>query len=112
MATAATGGNPSLIERLAAQDSVFLRLAEPYFAPVGHAVRIHSADATDTWIRLAVSSGTSSRLFAIALGYTVDALLLALYLNVLTVGTVRNAGRAVRNAVRQQLLVVKVCVVV
>lgn len=100
---------PSVLEKLAAEDSILFRLAEPLFAPIGHAVRMHSADAKETWIRLAVGNGTSSRIFAIALGYTVDALLLALYLNVLTVGSVRSAGRAVRNAVRQQLLVVKVC---
>ncbi|TCD71774.1 hypothetical protein EIP91_003117 [Steccherinum ochraceum] len=99
---------PSLLERLASEDSLFFRLAEPYFAPVGHAVRTQSAEAQDMWVQLAVGSGTSSRLFAIMLGYTVDAILLALYLNVLTVGSVKSAGKAVRNAVRQQLLVVKV----
>jgi len=106
-ATAVEAG-PSLIERLASQDSLFFRYAEPYFAPIGHAMRVHSTDAKETWITLAVGSGTSSRLFAITLGYTVDAILLALYLNVLTVGSVKTAGMAIRNAVRQQLLVVKV----
>ena len=107
-AIATTDVGPSFIERLASQDSVFLRLAEPYFAPIGHTVRTHTADCKETWIRLAVGSGTSSRLFAIFLGYAVNAVILALYLNVLTVGSVKSAGRAVRNAVRQQLLVVKV----
>jgi hypothetical protein len=37
-------------------------------------------------------------------------ILLAMYLNILTVGNVKSAGRAVRSAVRQQLLVLKVCV--
>ncbi|THH29527.1 hypothetical protein EUX98_g4673 [Antrodiella citrinella] len=107
-AAAAVESGPSFMERLASQDSVFFRYAEPYFAPIGHTVRVQSADAKKTWITLAVGSGTSSRLFAICLGYAVDALLLALYLNVLTVGSVKSAGIAVRNAVRQQLLVVKV----
>ena len=57
---------------------------------------------------MAVGNGTSSRLFAISVGYAIDALLLAIYLNVLPVGSVRSASRAIRNAVRQQLLVVKV----
>ena len=106
--TNTTESAPSILERLAANESAFLRVAEPYFAPIGHAVRIHSADAKDTWIRMAVGNGTSSRLFAISVGYAIDALLLAIYLNVLTVGSVRSASRAIRNAVRQQLLVVKV----
>ncbi|KAH8104046.1 hypothetical protein BXZ70DRAFT_888328, partial [Cristinia sonorae] len=106
--TAAVEAGPTLLERMAAEDSLFFRLAEPYFAPIGHSVRTHSVDAKETWIRLAISNGTSSKIFAITLGYTVDAILLALYLNVLTVGSVRSAGRAVRSAVRQQLLVLKV----
>jgi E3 ubiquitin-protein ligase MARCH6 len=46
--------------------------------------------------------------FCVMLGYTIISLALAIYLNVLTVGNVRNAGKAVRGTVRQQLLVVKV----
>lgn len=103
---------PTLLERLAATDSAFFRIAEPYFAPLGRAVRLGSQDFQSTWLKLAIGNGTSDRMFAIALGYAIDAILVALYLNVLTVGSVRNAGRAFRNAVRQQLLVIKVCVVV
>lgn len=98
----------TLLERIAANDSAFFRVAEPYFAPIGSAVRLGSRDLQSTWLRLAIGNGTNERLFAIALGYTIDAILVALYLNVLTVGSVRSAGRAFRNAVRQQLLVIKV----
>lgn len=62
-----------------------------------------------TWIRLALGDGTPEKVFAVVLGYAVVGLLLALYLNILTVGNVKSAGRAVRSAVRQQLLVFKVC---
>ena len=56
---------------------------------------------------MALGDGTGERVFAIALGYAVIGLLLAFYLNIFTVGSARSAGRAVRSAVRQQLLVVK-----
>jgi len=56
---------------------------------------------------MALGDGTGERVFAIALGYAVVGLLVAFYLNVFTVGSVKSAGRAVRSAVRQQLLVVK-----
>ncbi|KAI0788709.1 hypothetical protein C8Q75DRAFT_879244 [Abortiporus biennis] len=99
---------PSLLERIADWDSPIWGYLEPYFAPIGHAVRIALTDFKETWTRLAEGDTTSSRIFAIAVGYAVDALLLAIYLNILTVGSVKSAGRAVRSAVRQQLLVVKV----
>ncbi len=57
---------------------------------------------------MALGDGTGERFFAIALGYAVIGLLVAFYLNIFTVGSVKSAGRAVRSAVRQQLLVVKV----
>jgi hypothetical protein len=56
---------------------------------------------------MALGDGTAERVFAIALGYAVIGLLIAFYLNVFTIGSVKSAGRAVRSAVRQQLLVVK-----
>ena len=89
-------------------DSPLIRLAEPYFAALGKEVRLTSVRLLTAWIRLALGDGTTEKIFAVALGYAVVALLLALYLNILTVGNVRNAGRAVRSAVRQQLLVLKV----
>lgn len=83
-------------------------VAEPYFAVLGKEVRVNSGKLHVTWTEWALGHGTREKLFAIALGYSVVGFLLALYLNILTVGNVRSAGRAVRGAVRQQLLVLKV----
>lgn len=68
--------------------------------------------AQATWTRLALGQGPSERAFAVILGYAVVGLLLSLYLNLLTVGNAKTAGRAVRSAVRQQLLVLKVRITV
>jgi len=86
----------------------WVQVVEPYFAPLGQEIRRHVLNLHALWTRLALGHGAAERTFAIALGYAVVALLLSLYLNVLTVGNVRAAGRDVRNAVRQQLLIVKV----
>lgn len=86
-----------------------MHYADPYFAPIGQSLRLAWADVQKHWIKLALGNGTTEKIFAILLGYMVDTVLLAIYLNILTVGSMRSAGRAVRNAVRQQLLVVKVC---
>ncbi|PSR82583.1 hypothetical protein PHLCEN_2v6016 [Hermanssonia centrifuga] len=98
----------SFINSLLAHDSAFMRVVDPLFAPIGEAVRLLWKDLLVTWERLALGDGTTEKLFAISLGYMVDILLVALYLNVLTVGSMKSAGRAVRSAVRQQLVVVKV----
>jgi len=92
------------------QISSYLGPTEGYFALLGKEVRLWFVKSKDTWYRMAVSSGPAERVFAIGLGYTIIALALALYLNILTVGNARTATRAIRNAVRQQLLVLKVCV--
>lgn len=89
-------------------DSTLARWAEPRFAELGKQARISSANFQATWIRLALGSDTQEKVFAVALGYGVFTILLALYLNVLTIGTMKTAGRAVRSTVRQQLLVLKV----
>lgn len=89
-------------------DSPVMHFAEPYFTALGKEVRVGVVGLRETYVRLALGHGTSEKIFAVVLGYIVLGLTLALYLNVLTVGNVRNAGRAVRSAVRQQLLVVKV----
>ena len=81
---------------------------EPYFAPLGKEVRIGSSELADGWKQFATGDGPSERIFSVVLGYVMVALALGVYLNVLTVGNVRTAGRAVRIAVRQQLLVLKV----
>lgn len=86
----------------------YLGFTEPYFELLGKEVRLTGVKLQTTWIRMALGSGTSSRVFAIGLGYAVVSLLFCLYLNILTVGNARTAGLAVRNAVRQQLLVLKV----
>jgi E3 ubiquitin-protein ligase MARCH6 len=82
--------------------------AEPYFALLGREVRVSVLRAQVTWKRMALGQGPAERAFAVMLGYAVVGVLLSLYLNILTVGNVRSAGRAVRSAVRQQLLVFKV----
>ena len=87
----------------------YLGFTEPYFELLGKEVRVTGVKLQATWTQMALGSGTSSRVFAIGLGYAVVSLLFCVYLNILTVGNARTAGLAVRNAVRQQLLVLKVC---
>jgi E3 ubiquitin-protein ligase MARCH6 len=99
---------PHIIDTLFEIDSPIVRSAEPYFAALGKEVRLTAVRLKTTWIRLALGEGTTEKIFAVVLGYAVVALSLAMYLNVLTVGNVKSAGRAVRGAVRQQLLVLKV----
>lgn len=85
------------------------RFLEPYFTWFGQEVRLVLEQTQDSWVRLTLGHGTQERTFAIGLGYVVVAISLAFYLNIITAGNARNAGRVVRNAVRQQLLVVKAC---
>ena len=86
----------------------YLGFTEPYFAALGAEVRLYATRVQSTWIRLALGSGPMNRVFAVCLGDVVVSLLFCLYLNILTVGNARNAGIVVRNAIRQQLLVLKV----
>ena len=88
----------------------YLGFTEPYFAALGGEVRLYATRVQSTWIRLALGSGPTNRVFAVCLGYVVVCLLFCLYLNILTVGNARNASIVVRNAIRQQLLVLKVCI--
>lgn len=106
-AQASTVPGPSLIDKILEHESA-ARLSEEVFAPLGKRVREYSEISQDTWLRLATGDGPNEKVFAVMVGYVVIGLALALYLNVLTVGSIQSAGRAVRNAVRQQLLVVKV----
>ena len=99
---------PSLVTRVLGSMYPIVLRVEPYFEALGKQVRASSYQVATGWTRMALGDGTGERVFAIALGYAVIGLLIALYLNVFTVGSVKNAGRAVRSAVRQQLLVVKV----
>ncbi|KAG0698227.1 hypothetical protein DFH29DRAFT_834916 [Suillus ampliporus] len=89
-------------------NSVIARYLEPYFATLGCKVRSASEQLQTSWVNLTMGQGTREKVFAIILGYGVVGVLLAIYLNVFTVGNARSAGRAIRSAVRQQLLVVKV----
>ncbi|TFK17884.1 hypothetical protein FA15DRAFT_675738 [Coprinopsis marcescibilis] len=86
----------------------FAQPIEPYFELLGRSVRISATQFQDTWVRLALGSGPSERVFAILIGYIVFGFILALYMNVFTVGNARTAGRAIRSAVKQQLIVMKV----
>ena len=87
----------------------FPQVAEPYLTTLGRQSRQHVVELRATWTNLALGQGPIERTFAVVLGYAVVGMLLSLYLNILTVGNVRSAGKAVRNAVRQQLLIAKVC---
>ena len=86
----------------------YLGFSEPYFTALGGEVWLYATRFQSTWIRLALGGGPTSRVFAVCLGYVVVCLLFCLYLNILTVGNARNASIVVRNAIRQQLLVLKV----
>jgi E3 ubiquitin-protein ligase MARCH6 len=81
---------------------------ESRFAALGRAVRLFSHAFARRWQQLAVADGTSERAFAITLGYLVLTVIMGIYLGVLNAGAVRGAARALRNAVKQQLIVVKV----
>ncbi|KAI9440783.1 hypothetical protein H4582DRAFT_2110852 [Lactarius indigo] len=98
----------SIIDRILKSNHPAVKAAERYLEVLGKQVRISSYQVATSWTRMALGDGTGERMFAIVLGYAVIGLLIAFYLNVFTVGTVKSAGRAVRSAVRQQLLVVKV----
>lgn len=98
----------SIIDRILGSNHPVVHAAEPYLDALGKQVRISSYQVATSWTRMALGDGTGERVFAIVLGYAVIGLLIAFYLNIFTVGTVKSAGRAVRSAVRQQLLVVKV----
>jgi E3 ubiquitin-protein ligase MARCH6 len=86
----------------------YLGFTKPYFAVLGGEAQLCVTEVQSAWIRLALGSGPRNRVFAVCLGYVVESLLICLYLNILTVGNARNAGIVVRNAIRQQLLVLKV----
>jgi hypothetical protein len=99
---------PSLFARVLESKHPFVVKVEPYLGTLNTQIRTSSYQIATGWRRMALGDGTGERVFAITLGYTVIGLLIAFYLNVFTVGSVKSAGRAVRSAVRQQLLVVKV----
>lgn len=98
----------SIIDRILESNHPAVQAAESYLEVLGKQVMTSSYQVATSWTRMALGDGTGERIFAIVLGYAVIGLLIAFYLNVFTVGSVKSAGRAVRSAVRQQLLVVKV----
>ena len=84
------------------------RFVEPYFASFGQEVRNTAEGIGDWWVRMSLGRGPVEKAFAIVYGYLLVGVSLAIYMNILTVGTIKTAEKAVRTAVRQQLLVVKV----
>ncbi|KAG5219471.1 RING-CH-type domain-containing protein [Salix suchowensis] len=68
---------------------------EPYFAAVGREARVNFMQVKASWERLALGSGSAERAFAVALGYSIVAFILAIYLHILTVSSVKSAHRAV-----------------
>lgn len=101
-------GLASYFDRFFESDSAIASFLEPRFTRLGQELKLFMDPLRSSWVRLTLGHGTPERTFAIGLGYTVVAFCLTLYLNVFTVSAM-SAGRAIRNAVRQQLLVVKVC---
>lgn len=101
---------PSEISAPPGFQAVVIDAAEPYFAAFGQEVRVNAVQVRETWTRLALGQGVKEKVFAVALGYVVVMILVSLYLNLLTVGNMKTAGRAVRTAVREQLLVLKVAI--
>ena len=89
-------------------DSMLGRLVEPYLASFGQEVRNTAEGIGDWWVRMSLGRGPVEKTFAIVYGYLLVGVSLAIYMNILTVGTIKTAEKAVRTAVRQQLLVVKV----
>jgi hypothetical protein len=103
-----TRGVVSLIDRMFDSDVGVVRWAEPYFAVLGKRIRMVATATVALWIRMVLGDGPVEKVFAIVLGYTVVALFLGVYLNILTTSNVRGAGRAIRSTVRQQVLIAKV----
>ncbi|EIN10123.1 hypothetical protein PUNSTDRAFT_35157, partial [Punctularia strigosozonata HHB-11173 SS5] len=107
--SASIGRGPlSLIDWMFESDVQLARWAEPHFAALGRRVRIGATAAAAIWVRMALGNGPLEKIFATILGYAVVGLLLAIYLNMLTAGNMRNAGRAIRSTIRQQFLIIKV----
>ena len=84
------------------------RLVEMYFALLGKRVRLSSIAMAQAWSALAQGDGPINRIFAIAFGYSIAGFCAAIYLNLLSVGSMQTAGRAIRNAIRQQMIIIKV----
>ncbi|CAE6447141.1 unnamed protein product [Rhizoctonia solani] len=103
-----TNAAERILFRLPAPSMQSLERIESRFAALGRTVRLFSHAFARRWQQLAIADGTSERAFAICLGYMVLCMVMGIYLGVLNTGAVRGAARALRNAVKQQLIVVKV----
>jgi len=66
------------------------------------------AECANWWVDRAKGTTTVDHMWAVALGYAVTTLGLALYFNTLGAGNVGTVARTVRNAVKQQIIIVKV----
>ena len=105
-ATGSDMSSNSLLDR--GLDSALGRLVEPYFASFGQEVRSTAEGVGNWWVHMSLGRGPVEKAFAIVYGYLLVGVSLAIYMNILTVGTIKTAEKAVRTVVRQQLLVVKV----
>ncbi len=81
---------------------------EPHFASLGKDVRSSSISFKAQWFELASGDMAINQVFAITFGYALVGFGLAVYMNIINVGSMRTAGRAVRSIVRQHLVIVKV----
>ncbi|KAJ3849605.1 hypothetical protein EV368DRAFT_67298 [Lentinula lateritia] len=86
----------------------FMDYVESYLAALGREIRQGHEQFRGVWTQLAIGNGPAERIFSVIFGYCIIASALAVYMNILTIGNVKTAGRAVRTAVKQQLLVLKV----
>ncbi|CAE6474360.1 unnamed protein product [Rhizoctonia solani] len=103
-----TNAAERIIFRLPAPSTRSLEQIESQLAAFGRTVRLFSHAFARRWQQLTIADGTSERAFAICLGYIVLCMVMGIYLGILNTGAVRGAARALRNAVKQQLIVVKV----
>ncbi|KAH7335166.1 hypothetical protein B0J17DRAFT_668903 [Rhizoctonia solani] len=103
-----TSAAERIIFHLPAPSTRSLEQIESQFAAFGRTLRLFSHAFARRWQQLTIADGTSERAFAIFLGYIVLCMVMGIYLGILNTGAVRGAARALRNAVKQQLIVVKV----
>lgn len=104
--TASHTPSNSLLDKVL--DGTLGRLVEPYLASFGQEIRSTADGIGNWWVHMSLGRGPVEKAFAIVYGYLLIGVSLAIYMNILTVGTIRTAEKAVKTVVRQQLLVVKV----
>ncbi len=99
-----TSSEPSFLDVKASE--LWLR-SEPYFAPIGKEVRLSFERFREWWTGVALGHGPSDRVTAVGIGYAVVAFILLSYVHLLAVGN-KETGKAVKNLLRQHVLVLKV----